>query len=362
MDLEDKSTYNENILMSVYKFQEDVIKEIKALSKNGVNKKMLIHIKSIRKKPISQNIIVLFYEQPTEFFNDYKNLLEKTSLFDSSGFSIFIHYFYVLYEKYKYRYDFQHLRYKLQFDIYENNFESFFKEEGKFLSIQDLYLDTPLHKLARLRDKKFFLNICQRLKAINILDEELLSIKNLKDEKCYDYIVNEIEQKGNIIIKEDFDIYYNFIICYPSLFKSLSPINKINITFFSLKITMFSEKLLEKDFDNTYNSIIYSLNKNIDETINYLTYPKKSGINYFNILFHICYLKDDYNKMINLFNELLNKGNQKTVIESLIIEHIKYVMRKMNSTQRKGKREIYYGTKLIKESLSSIFRNKDSEF
>ena len=72
MDLEDKLTYNENILMSVYKFEEDVIKEIKSLTKNGVNKKKLLtHIKSIKKKPISHNIIVLFYEQPTQFFNDY---------------------------------------------------------------------------------------------------------------------------------------------------------------------------------------------------------------------------------------------------------------------------------------------------
>ena len=63
--------------------------------------------------------------------------------------------------------------------------------------------------------------------------------------------------------------------------------------------------------------------------------------------------------MINLFNELLNKGNQKTVIESLIIEHIKYVMRKMNSTQRKGKKEINYGIQLIKEVLSNIFKDKD---
>ena len=344
------------IQMGRYKFENSIIEEIKKQPVNGIKVKELLKIiHPLRKKPIDDNIINLFYEQPTQFFNDFKHLLENTSLFDNTGTSIFTHYFHVLYEKYKNKGD-------SQYYLYENNFDLFFKEEGQFISLQDFYLDTPLHKIARLRDKKFFLNICQRLKEINLLNEELISIKNINDESCYDYIVKEIEVKTKLIIEKDFDIYNNFINDYPSLFQSLNGITRINLTFFSLKIRINSEILKEKDFNDTYNFIHNSLNKNYDGIINFLSCYLQSSINFFNILFQICSLAEDYNKMINLLKDLLNKGNKKEEVESIIIDHIKYVIRKMNSTNRKGKNEINYGVQLINNVLSIIFKDKDLTF
>ena len=114
------------IQMGRYKFENNVIEQIKKLVAKEIKaKKLLMIIHSLRKKPIEENIINLFYEQPTEFFKDFKNSLENTSLFDITGTSIFTHYFPVLYEKYKNKGD-------SQYYLYENNFDLFFKEEGKF--------------------------------------------------------------------------------------------------------------------------------------------------------------------------------------------------------------------------------------
>ena len=358
MDILDKITYTDQlILMRHFKFEPNVINEIKLQVKKGTNiVRLLKSIKKIKKKPINPKTILLFYEQPKQFFQEYNNLLENTSFYDNAGISIFTHYFYILYENYKYKYDFKHLRYKYQFDIYEQNFDMFFKEKGKYLLIQDLSLDTPLHKVARLRDKNFFLRIYQKLKKIGVLSEELLSIKNINEENCFNYIFNETELKKNVN-KNNFDLYNNFINDYPSLSGSLSFEIKKFMIFFPFNIKIDSEQLKEKDFSDTYDNL-YSLIEKNDKIINYLYYPQNSRFNFFNFLFDICQLNGDYKKMIKLLSELLNNEQDKLMVELCIIDHIEYVMRKMNSTNRKGEREIDYGFQLIKEILSVIFKTK----
>ena len=66
MDYMGKITYNDQlILRRHYKFEPIVIKEIKSNVKKGINKmKLLALILPIKKKPISQNILALFYENP----------------------------------------------------------------------------------------------------------------------------------------------------------------------------------------------------------------------------------------------------------------------------------------------------------
>ena len=289
MKKNEKISYQDQlVLRSYFKFEPNVINEIKLLVNKGNNKREIIRaIKKIKKKPIKKNIIKLFYEEPTKFFQEYKNL-DKISFYDSAGVSIFTHYFYILYEYYKYKYDFQHLRYKYQFDIYEKNFDEFFKENGKYLLIQDFSLDTPLHKVARLRDKNFFLSIYQRLKKINVLKEEILLIKNINDENCFNYILNEAELKKDLT-KDNFGLYNNFMNDYPSSFKNLTKKTKKFLLFFTFNIKIDSEKLREKDFSDTYDNL-YSLieKKKNEKIIDYLYYPKTSKINFLNLLFNIC--------------------------------------------------------------------------
>ena len=357
-----KISYNDElILRRYYKFEEKVKEKIKSDIKKGIDKHNLLKsIKAIKKKPLSPKVLELFYEEPTKFFEDYKQLLEKTSLFDSAGISIFMHYFYVLYN---YRHKIRFKR-NVNFEIYENNFDSFFKEEGKYLSIQDFSLETPLHKLAKLKNKQFFLEICQKLKQINILNEELLSIKDINDLNCYNYIVDEVEVNRNEIIQNDFDIYNHFINYYPSLLNTLSKNSKKNIILFSSKIGIDIEKLKEKDFENTYKKIYSLLEKN-DENFNIvecLYYPETSNINYLNYLFHICEMGDDYEQLIKLISLLLknnNTENKKSFSEICVLDHITYVMKKMNSSKSKGNIEIKYSIQLLKEILPIILKDKN---
>ena len=144
-------------LQSCFKFDVEILNKLKNFEiKNFKDKKerkklrkILFKIKKLFKPCISNDTILLFYQNPNEFFNSYEQILEKTSFYDDSGNSIFIHYFYVLYDLYK--------KNEINSDnIYETNFNNFFTKEAKYLSMQDFALETPLHKLAKFIDKKFF--------------------------------------------------------------------------------------------------------------------------------------------------------------------------------------------------------------
>ena len=105
--------------------------------------KLYRFIKRKMKRPIKESVIQKFYDEPEQFFSSFKRDLNNTSLYDISGNSIFVHYFNVL-----------NSEQNAKSDIYEKNFNIFFKELGKDLSIQDSCLDTPLHKLAKFKNKK----------------------------------------------------------------------------------------------------------------------------------------------------------------------------------------------------------------
>ena len=133
-----------------------------------------------RRKKIPNKIIQLFYDNPEKFFSSFKIVLANKSLYDNCGNSIFALYFDVL------------ISAKIEVEIYEKNFEKFFKEFGKELTNQDYALETSLHKLAKLRNKNLFFKICKKLYDIGVLNEELLSIKNVDSKSCYDFIIDDI--------------------------------------------------------------------------------------------------------------------------------------------------------------------------
>ena len=154
-------------------------------------------------KNISNNVIQLFYGDPKNFFENHVTLLKNTSYYDESNNSIFAHYFNILYNIYL-------KNNNSNSEIYLSKFNSFFKEHGKYLTIQDLALETPLHKIAKIRNKKFFFTYYNKLKEINIINDEILLIKNIDGKSCFDLIVKEVEIKRTKLIKNDFNVYNNF--------------------------------------------------------------------------------------------------------------------------------------------------------
>ena len=156
-------------MIKACKFKE--IKQLKNGRYEGLRKKNKFIKKVIQLcHPIPDDVIQLFYDSPEQFFASFERLLENTTFYEDGGNSIFVHYFYVLHDLYKNNSG------EIEDNIYEKNFNSFFSKEAKYLSIQDFSFETPLHKLAKFRDKKFFLKICKKLKDINVLTEELLLI------------------------------------------------------------------------------------------------------------------------------------------------------------------------------------------
>ena len=104
-------------------------------------------LKPFYKKSIPDSTIQLFHNNPEQFFSSAKTLLSDTSFFDICGNSIFVLYFHILCEK---------DNSKCKKDIYEKNFDKFFNEFGNNLSLQDMTLETPLHKLIKFKNKKIF--------------------------------------------------------------------------------------------------------------------------------------------------------------------------------------------------------------
>ena len=190
----------------------------------------------IRKKPINNIIINYFYESPQKFFTQYKKSLKYSSYFDICGNSFFIHYFYFLYEEYKFnkrkfsKNDLINNRILSNINIYLNNFDQFFEDNKKYLLIKDLHNETSLHKIAKFNDKAFFIKIFLKLNQLGILNDNLLSIKNINNETCCDYIFEEIKNKYEYYIYKNEHVYNllkNFITIikinyYTSIFQPLS--------------------------------------------------------------------------------------------------------------------------------------------
>ena len=174
----------------------------------------------IRKKPLSNSMINIFYDSPQKFFTQFKKSIKYSSYFDICGNSILMHYFYILYEDYKIskkilkKNDIKRNMFLSNINIYKTNIDAFLKEHKDNLFIQDLSLETPLHKIAKLHDKIFFLKIFEKLNILGILNENLLSIKNIKNETCFDFIFDEIKNKYKYLIssnENEYNLFKNFI-------------------------------------------------------------------------------------------------------------------------------------------------------
>ena len=185
--------------------KEDIEQILKENSKNPLTYlKIIKKLKKLKKQPIPNDIIKLFYDEPKIFFEKHKTILNNTSYFDECDNSIFAHYFNILYLIFT--------KNKISnSQIYLTNFNSFFLFHGKYLSIQDLALETPLHKIVKLRNKCFFLIYYDKLKEIGVVNEQILLIKNINNESCFDFIFKEMVINRTKLINKHFDIYIKFL-------------------------------------------------------------------------------------------------------------------------------------------------------
>ena len=253
---------------------------------------------------------------------------------------------------------------QFKFKIYESNFESFLKEYESYFSLQDVILDTPLHKIAKRKDKGFFIEIYNKLKNINLISNELLLTNNISNETICTYVLNEIKYNFSKIKNEEF--YYNFINDHYSLYKSFSKEDQLIAKNFSSKFIFEIKKYKEENFNEIFNNLNDFIKNNIKITnlFEYIYFPFTSGINYLNCVFLICSKDEDYNKLFNLVSVLSQKNeiiNKICLSELCIVDHIKYVIRKMGLYRRKFEQEYNYGVILIKKILSSIIKRKDEK-
>ena len=192
------------ILRIRYRFNEEIQKFLNKINKKPLTKRKIYKkIKKLKKQPIPNDAIQLFYNEPKNFFENHKTLLENTSYYDENDNSIFVHYFYILHNIFK-KNNFSNSK------MYLTNFNSFFIYHKKYLSIQDASLETPFHKIAKLRNKNFFIMYYNKLKTIDVVNEEILFTKNLSEISCFDLVLQEVKQNRTKIIKNNFDLYNNF--------------------------------------------------------------------------------------------------------------------------------------------------------
>ena len=353
-------------LQSCYKYDEEIlnklknfeIKNLKDIKQRKKLRKILFKIRKLFKPCISNDTIISFYENPEEFFNSYEELIEKTSFYDELGNSIFIHYFYILYDLYK--------KNEINSDnIYQKNFNNFFTKEAKYLSMQDFALETPLHKLAKFIDKKFFFFICKKLKEINVLSEDLLLINNMDERSCFSYILQEVKDNKNKIIQTDFELYKEFFNYYPNLIKSISKEEQKLLVIFSSLITFDDQKFGKVNFNDAIQAIYNLIEKNSDilNIFQFLYYPTSSGMNYLNSLYHLCKECTDFDKLFQLILDLSNIKmiNDESYSKLCLSNHISYVLGKMNSTKAKGNNEINYGMRLINQIIPTLIKDESNE-
>ena len=308
------------------------------------------------KKPLlPDSLINLFYDSPKKFFALFNQLSLNHSLFDTTGNSIFAHYFDALY-----------IRNENNIEIYENNFVTFFQENGHYLSLQDEVGETPLHKLVKFKGKKFFFEICEKLFNIKVLNETIISIKNNNKQSCYDIVVDEIlRNKKHILEKNEFDLYYNFFKYFPDVKNSMSIEKRRSLIFFENRIFIDVQNYQDINITETLNgfsNLLKNLN-NKKEIFNYIYYPS-CDINYINIIFNKCLSQEHFDLLFDLISYLskivINKIN-KNISYSCLAHHINYVIRHMEKTKTKGEMKIEYGLKLLKVILPLIIENNKSK-
>ena len=322
-----------------------------------------------RRKKIPNKIIQLFYDNPEKFFSSCKILLANKSLYNNCGNSIFALYFDVLNSNNKA---------KIEVEIYEKNFEKFFKDFGKELANQDYALETSLHKLAKLRNKNLFFKICKKLYEIGVLNEELLSIKNVDSKSCYDFIIGDIIENKKKIVQNnnEFQAYKNFIEYYPNLKNSLNDNEKLILTSFLSKLILDEQNYKEIEINETIERLKSFLNDLNDKKIffKYIFYPY-SGINQLNLLYELCSTEEEFNQLYNLVIELSkikiekkigknknNKKNNDELYNQCVAQHISYVMRNMKEIKGKGNNfGINYGLKLLEKIIPILLENNKSK-
>ena len=345
-----------------FKFNDSILEILnKKYKKPLTYRKTYKKIKKLEKPSISNEIIQSFYSDPKYFFGNQITLLNKTSYFDECGNSIFAHYFFVLYEIFIGKNNANPNN-----EIYISNFLSFFKTYEKYIAIQDLSLDTPFHKIAKLRNKLFFIKYYNLLNHNNIIDEKILSIKNINDESCFDLIINEIEINDNKFTKNDYELYKGFLNSNKTYIESLPLKKQLNLKLFSLSIN-FHKKLYK---DITFKEIYIGLNvllKNEKEKIINYDYFFNKDINILNCLYHYCKTEDDFNKLfkyiielsdpildkLNKSKETVKKKKKEISLRKFIYIHIGYVLRKMNKKDNTG----IYGIKLINDIIPKLLND-----
>lgn len=336
-------------LLNSDNYKKEIVQKKTKEKKQSELKFLKLKLKEKKQKLIPNTIIQIFYDKPQIFFNNYKTYLKNTSYFDNCGFSIFIHYFYILFENKE-----------KDKEIYIKNFSQFFTDYKDALIIQDYFLDTPLHKLAKMRNKKYFLEICDKFNEIGILIEKSLNIKNCEDFTCLDYIVQDINIHFVSLIKKNeymkFKNYKLIIDYYLNI--TDNEYEKFMLKCFEDGFYYVKEKFKEIQFEKFYGDIIYGINNKKENIYNFISFLAERGINLINFLFELCEKGDDFDKVFILVKKYLI---EKKELEKYIYEHTSYVLRKMNSTNKRGNNEIKYGINLLKFILDEKIKKKDEK-
>ena len=354
-----KDNYIET-LKKIHKYNKKIINYLETES---VHKKsplqILRNIKKFYQKEIPNSVIISFYEDPKSFFANYKTLLLNTSLFDISGHSIFVHYFNVLNNN---------NTNPNNNNYYENYFSAFIGDFREYLYIQDDILDTPLHKLVKQRNKKLFLKIFKKLFDLGF--EDLLYIKNEKNEDCFNIMINYILNNKSKILNE-FELYSNFLKITNIKIQELPKEKQLEIKLFLSKVFIDEnnyQKINVVETIQKLNNLLKSLeNENIKDIFTFLFEPI-SDINHLNLIYDKCTKIEEFNKLfdfiINLSNiEINNYYNNKSDLHSIcIMHHINHVMKNMgNNPKLKGENDINYGFKLLSEVINLLLEKNKSE-
>ena len=346
------------ILKKHFKYNTKIINYLENKSNHKKTAlQILREIKKFYKKPIPNSVITSFYDDPKSFFNNYKTLLSNTSLYDISGKSIFVHYFNMLCNPKNPNYNY-----------YENYFNSFVGDFGKYIFIQDGILDTPIHKFVKLRNKKLFLQIFKKLFDLGY--EELIYIKNGENEDCFNIIINYIlNNKRKILARNEFELYSEFLKLTKIQIEKLPKNKKLEIKAFLSQVFIDEynyQNLNIIELINRLNNLLNSFDEKKD--IFNILFDPISDINHLNLIFDKCTSMEHFNKLFEFIIQLSNididnfNDNKGDLHDMCVIHHINHVMKYMGGNPKKrGENDINYGLHLLTDIIPLLLQKNKSE-
>ena len=256
--------------------------------------------KKLKKIILPYTVINNLLENPKNFFlnikKESKEIMKKYILLDDKNILLFQYFIQQAYDK--------------KIEIYQNNFSIFFNSFSDKLITVNRNLETIFHIVANYHKPDIFFDLFEKLTDLRVISKELILIKNLFDQTCFDIIFSHYFNNRKKNLKEE--KFINFFQLIRTKHKEIlnnlpqKYQNEIKLKSTNSLVFIEYEKINKKNCEEYSRNLIEFCNSNEFNREFIFTYLIKENIDFssFNFIYYHC---QGNNQILNEMLKLLKK-------------------------------------------------------